>query len=267
MTTQSLEERLTEAVRQNDELRKAAEEYRAQLRIAEKGREHALQTARLANEEVQHFIYAMGHDLRAALRNVVTHSQLLQRQQAQNPETKDFVKVILEGASEMNGFIEDVLAFSRAGAASTRTHIDLGVIVKLQLMNLDKEIKESGAVISFENLPEAEVNESDLGKVFFQLFRNAMRYRNAEPPRIEVTSEEKSDAFLISVRDNGVGIRPDYHKQVFAPFKRLHGKEVPGRGLGLAMARKIIRAHGGEIWVESDGQHGSVFRFTLPYQP
>jgi len=100
--------------------------------------------------------------------------------------------------------------------------------------------------------------------MFQQIIGNALKFRGAEAPRIEVTAQEEPEQVVVSVHDNGPGVEPKYHEAVFTPFKRLHGREVPGTGLGLAMCRKIVHAHGGKIWVESDGQHGSTFKFTIP---
>ncbi|MBV9764045.1 MAG: hypothetical protein JOZ48_04290 [Acidobacteriaceae bacterium] len=99
--------------------------------------------------------------------------------------------------------------------------------------------------------------------MFQQLFSNALKFRGTETPRIEVTAIEDAEKCRISVGDNGPGVEPRFQEQIFEPFKRLHGKEVPGSGLGLPLCKKIVQAHGGKIWVESDGVHGSVFQIAL----
>jgi light-regulated signal transduction histidine kinase (bacteriophytochrome) len=141
----------------------------------------------------------------------------------------------------------------------------LGSALQPALFKLAVQIRESGAEITCGDLPEVQADDAQLAQVFEQLIKNAIAFRSNEPPRIEITAEEGTDASLVSVRDNGIGIDARFHDFVFSPFKRLHGKEVPGAGLGLAICRKIIGAHGGRIWVESDGTHGSTFKFTVPF--
>jgi light-regulated signal transduction histidine kinase (bacteriophytochrome) len=120
-------------------------------------------------------------------------------------------------------------------------------------------------VVSSGPLPEANVNEIQFTILFEELIENAIRYRDDAPPRIDILSEEAEDGHVISIRDNGMGIKPEYHRTVFQPFKRLHGKEISGIGLGLAICSKIASAHQGRIWVESEGANGSVFKITLPF--
>ena len=143
--------------------------------------------------------------------------------------------------------------------------VSLSAVIQSVLFRLNGHIRECGASIQCGELPEVTVDERQLAQVFEQLVRNALAYRSAEPPKIAISAEEGDDSWTISVRDNGKGIEPRFHEQVFQPFKRLHGKDVAGPGLGLAVSRKIVAAQGGRIWVESDGAHGSTFKFTIPF--
>jgi light-regulated signal transduction histidine kinase (bacteriophytochrome) len=155
-------------------------------------------------------------------------------------------------------------AYARAGAAPKPSEVNLNTIVQWAMLNLDQAIRDAGARIVCRPLPEAIVDESEFVQLFQHLLTNALKYRSAEPPEIEISATTEDGASVISVRDNGSGIEPKYHQQVFVPFKRLHARELSGSGLGLALCRKIIEAHGGKIWVESDGEHGSAFKFTVP---
>jgi signal transduction histidine kinase len=224
------------------------------------------EAAQSASQELQDVVYAIGHDLRAALRNVMSYSQLLQRQQPLPDESAEFTALILQGATEMNAFIDDVLAFSRAGGGGRRTTVRLNAIVQWAMTKWPPGTFGPGAAeLEMQDLPEVHVNESEFVLVFHHLIGNALRFAGTDHPSILIGSDEGSESWVISVQDNGPGIAPEFQKQVFAPFKRLHGKDIPGRGLGLAICRKIIRAHGGEIWVESNGQHGSTFKFSIPF--
>jgi len=166
----------------------------------------------------------------------------------------------------MNTLIHDLLLFSRVGASEKlrRTPVMLGNALQFALLNLDRSIKEENAVVTQDELPEAIADETQLVQLFQNLISNSLKYRGEQPPLIHVSCEEIEDEWLITVRDNGIGIDPQYHQQIFGVFKRLHGRSIPGTGIGLAICRKIVENHGGRIWVESDGKTGSAFRFTLP---
>jgi signal transduction histidine kinase len=217
------------------------------------------------NEEMQHFVYAVSHDLRAPLRGIFSYAQLLQRQPAQADQSKELTAFILESANEMNTLVEDLLKYSRAGGSPRLTTHKLDALVQWAWMNLQTQVQGTNAEMTHGDLPEVNVDESQFVQLFQQLFSNALKFSAEAPPRIHVAAEERAGDYLISVQDNGPGIEPKYHEIVFTPLKRLHPKTIPGTGLGLAICRKIVRAHGGQIWVESDGQNGSVFKFTLPF--
>ncbi len=250
----STDQQLAEAVRENQELKETLREL-----------EQSMATAKAAVEETDHLLYALSHDFRQLLRTMSSYAQLLERQFALNEDASEMTAFIVKGANEMKTLMEDVLKYSRLKTSSERTTIGLGSVVQWAAANMHSKIREMGAEITCGDLPEVAVNESQFVQLFEQLFANALKFRSSEAPKIQVSAEEDSDAYLISVRDNGVGIDAKYREAIFAPFKRLHGKEVPGSGLGLAICQRIVRAHGGRIWVESDGQQGSAFRFTLPF--
>jgi light-regulated signal transduction histidine kinase (bacteriophytochrome) len=130
--------------------------------------------------------------------------------------------------------------------------------------NLQSAIAETNASVSFGQLPVVTANPLHLAQVFQNLISNALKYRSNQPPRIAVSALEQEQNWLFTVEDNGIGIRPEYQAQIFGIFKRLHGNEYPGTGIGLAICKKIVDRHGGSIWVESEPGKGSRFSFTLP---
>jgi signal transduction histidine kinase len=166
----------------------------------------------------------------------------------------------------MHTLISDLLTYSRVGAASElkRAPFPLGNALQWALLNLDHSLREQKATVTYDEMPEVIANESQMTQLFQNLLSNALKYKGNLPPLIHVGAEDDGDEWTISVRDNGEGINPEYKDHIFGVFKRLHGREVSGTGIGLAICRKIVENHGGHIWVESDGKNGSNFRFTLP---
>jgi light-regulated signal transduction histidine kinase (bacteriophytochrome) len=249
--TKTLEERLAEALRERSALEQTLEQAQA--------------AALSAQEELRIFAYAASHDLQEPLRAISSYAQLLERQYAASAEAAEFTSYIVDAVNRMTVLIRDLLTYSRLAQPQRRT-ISLASLVQWAMMSLDLPIREAKARIVYEELPEVQVDESQTVQLFQQLLSNALKYRSAEPPEIEITAEERGDAYTISVRDNGMGIEPRFHEQIFGVFKRLHGREVPGTGMGLALCRKIVEGHNGRIWVETaEGEHGSVFKFTLPF--
>jgi chemotaxis family two-component system sensor kinase Cph1 len=132
-------------------------------------------------------------------------------------------------------------------------------------MNLNPLIKETSAVITNDPLPTVHADQAQLAQLFQQLLTNSLRFRGKDTPKIHIRAARHSAThYLFSVCDNGVGIAKEFHQRIFGVFKRLHGKDVPGTGIGLAVCRKIVEAHNGQIWVESDAGHGATFHFLLP---
>ena len=146
----------------------------------------------------------------------------------------------------------------------TRGPVDTNSQLAAAVENLESAIANSGAEITHGDLPAVAVDGTSLVQIFQNLIGNAIRYRSSKPPRIHIAARAVEDAWLFSCRDNGIGIAPEYHAQIFEPFKRLHGIEIPGSGIGLAVCKKIVERYRGKIWVESSGDEGSIFYFTVP---
>ncbi|MGA8597081.1 MAG: ATP-binding protein [Bryobacteraceae bacterium] len=233
---------------------------------AERALYQSVEALRKANEELQQFAYAASHDLQEPLRTISSYAQLLERRYGGDKEASEYTAFIVEGVSRMNTLISDLLTYSRVGPASElkRAPFELANALQWALLNLDHSFRERNATATRDELPEVIANESQMTQLFQNLLSNSLKYRSSLPPLIHVAAEDSGDEWIISVRDNGVGIKPEYANHVFGVFKRLHGRDVPGTGIGLAICRKIVENHGGRIWVESDGKNGSDFRFTLP---
>src|SRR5581483_7109393 len=199
---------------------------------------------------MEHLIYAVSHDFRTPLRSMSSYAQLLERQFALNEEAREMTGFIVKGVNDLRLLVEDTLKYSRIKPAPERRSLPLAPIVQWAVLNLRDAVKQADAKVEFGELPELSINESQFVQPFEQLISNGLKFRTDSPPLIEITAEETEDGQLVSIHDNGIGIEAKYHEAVFAPFKRLQGREIPGTGLGLAICRKIVRAHGGKIWVE-----------------
>ena len=220
------------------------------------------------NADLRQFAYVAGHDLQEPLRTIASYAQLLSNRHAPKlgEEGNEFIGFISGAVQRMDALIRDLLAYSRVvnQDALPREEIALDGIVLWAMMNLQHSIRESDAVVRFHDLPTVYGDRTELAQVFQNLLGNAIKYRRAQPPVIDVEARRSGGNWHISVRDNGIGIAPEYHERIFGLFKRLHGKQYDGTGLGLAICKRIVEKHGGRIWVESVPDLGSTFHFTLP---
>jgi chemotaxis family two-component system sensor kinase Cph1 len=218
--------------------------------------------------EVQKFLQGAVHDLRAALRGVGVTAEILRNalEGQIEGETNEAFQRLLAGVSTMNVILAGISSYSTALPADyTFRSLPVEAALRSALRILDARISETGAVVTKQGaLPRVSGDWDRITELFQHLIGNAIRYRSAEPPRIEIQAQRNQDDWLLSVRDNGIGIDPKHTDMLFVPFRRLHGSEIPGVGLGLAICKKIVEAHRGKIWVESAAEKGSTFFFTLP---
>ena len=221
-----------------------------------------------SNEDLQQFAYAASHDLQEPLRMVSGYIQLLSRRYAGklDADADEYIQFAVDGANRMGQLIRDLLAFSRLGNPETRRleQVDMSSAVHWALLNLQAAINESGAAVTHDPLPSVTGDQSRLALVMQNLIGNAIKYRSAEPPRIHVSAEREGEHWVFCVADNGVGFEMKYAERIFGVFKRLHGKDFPGTGIGLSIAKKVVEIHKGRIWADSEPGKGSRFYFTLP---
>jgi light-regulated signal transduction histidine kinase (bacteriophytochrome) len=221
-----------------------------------------------SNAELEQFAYVASHDLQEPLRTVANFAQLLLKRYRGKLDAKadDFIDFIVDGVTRMQGLINDLLAYSRVGNRGKESGpADSAALLRQALENLQAAVDESGAQITCERLPVVNCDGGQIMQVFQNLVGNSIKFRNGPPPRIHVGVERTAAEWVFSVRDNGIGIDPQYAGRIFEIFQRLHAqREYPGSGIGLAIARKIVERHGGRIWVESKLQQGATFFFTLP---
>ncbi|MGH9630042.1 MAG: sensor histidine kinase, partial [Bryobacteraceae bacterium] len=220
------------------------------------------------NADLERFAFAVSHDLQEPLRIVAAYTQLLTRKyrDAADAETEQFSRYILAGVERMRALLKDLLSYSQVIHDSDRQYpkTDMNAVLDAVMTTCEVLIRESGAVITTDLLPSACADETQLAEVLQNLLTNAIRYSDKKPPRIHISAHSGDEHHTFFVRDNGIGIPPRYYDLVFGLFKRLHSKEVPGTGIGLALCKRIVELHGGRIWVESEVGAGSTFFFTLP---
>ena len=167
----------------------------------------------------------------------------------------------------MLGLIDDLLAYSRAGRGKATEPTDVAAVVAKVLKGLTVGIQESGAVVTHDPLPTITANPLELTQVFQNLIGNAIKFKGQRKPKSTSAPSGRTDGWLFSVRDNGIGIDPQFADRIFMIFQRLHTREqYPGTGIGLAICKKIVERHGGRIWVESQPGEGATFYFTIPDQ-
>jgi PAS domain S-box-containing protein len=222
-----------------------------------------------SNDELTQFAYVSSHDLQEPLRMVASYTQLLAKRYKGrlDSDADEFIAYAVDGCNRMQGLIQDLLAYSRAGKnGKVLCEISGENALQDALKNLRATIEQSGAVVTHDLLPAITSDDAQLTQVFQNLVGNAIKYRRAEAPHVHVSATKNGgDEWIFAVRDNGLGIDPKYFERIFILFQRLHGRnEFEGTGIGLAICKKIVDRLGGRIWVESQPEHGSTFYFALP---
>jgi PAS domain S-box-containing protein len=228
---------------------------------------HTEELAR-SNAELEQFASVASHDLQEPLRTVANFAQLLQERYKGRLDAKadEFIDFMVDGVTRMQELINDLLAYSRVGSRGKEfVPADCGAALEQALKNLHVAVEESGAQVTHDSLPIVKCDRAQIMQLFQNLVGNSIKFRSAQPPRTHVGVERGPSEWVFSVKDNGIGIDPQYAERVFEIFQRLHTrKEYPGTGIGLAIAKKIVQRHGGRIWVESKLHQGATFFFTLP---
>ena len=221
-----------------------------------------------SNEELERFAYVSSHDLQEPLRMVTLYSQLLERRYKNrlDDDADDFIEYIVENAKRMKQLIDDLLEYSRVSSQTKQyENVNIEKILDNVLKNLSISIIENNVRVTYESLPNILADKNQMLQVFQNLITNAIKFRGDKSPEVNISAYKNQNEWIFSVSDNGIGIKPEHQKQIFAVFKRLHTKEeYPGSGIGLSITQKIIKQHGGQIWVESESGKGSIFYFSIP---
>ncbi len=244
--------------------RKEAEELR---RAHNKLKKRTAELAR-SNADLKQFAYVASHDLQEPLRAVVSYLQLLERRYAGKLDERADKYIIhaVEGGLRMQGLINDLLAYSRVETLGKKLQVvDVERVVDDALRNLRVAIRENDAVISRDPMPALRADQIQLTQVFQNLVANAIKFRREAPPEIHIGAQPQDDGWRFSVTDNGIGIDMKHADRIFVIFQRLHTRRAyEGTGIGLAICKRIIERHDGQMWVESELEKGSIFYFTLP---
>ncbi len=222
-----------------------------------------------SNADLKQFAYIASHDLQEPLRTIVSFTQLLRKRYSSQlgQEGEEFLEYAAEGARRMQRLIKDLLAYSSATTERelVRSPTDCEHALETALRNLAAGIRESGASVTHDSLPKVHAHPTQVVRVFQNLVGNSIKYRrDGEPPKIHVAAERDGAHWRLSVRDNGPGFEPAESERIFGVFQRLQDRSVPGTGIGLAICKRIVEAHGGRIWAESKLGEGATFFFTLP---
>ena len=242
----------------------------AMQQLAESNRnlEVVVQELKERNSELDQFNYVASHDLQEPVRKLVSFSNLLE--QDLGDELDDVVRqdlhYIVDAAQRMRQLVQDLLALSRTGrSAMKKERLALDQCVNDALQTLQLRIEETGAEIVREPLPEVVGDATMLTQLYQNLIGNALKFTGDQTPVVRLTASRQEDHWLLGVEDNGIGLKPEYAERIFQPFQRLHSRaEYPGTGIGLAICRKTVQRHRGELTVESESGSGARFRFTLP---
>ena len=221
-----------------------------------------------SNEELEMFAYIASHDLQEPLRMVSSYLQLLSRRYGEqlDEEAQEFIFFAVDGAKRMHQLINDLLAYSRVGTRGKKfTDVDVQQILDNTLRLMQFAIRDNNATITSDPMPIVLADESQLSQLFQNLLSNAIKFQTDTPPIVHIAAEKQDDCWQFSVKDNGIGIDPTSSMRIFDVFHRLHSRDsYPGTGIGLAICKKIIERHGGNIWVQSKKGMGATFYFTLP---
>ena len=252
----------------NKELEQRVTERTTELVQAKKQLENINRELLHSNQELEQFAYIVSHDLQTPLRSLNMFTQLLAQEYKEqlDDQADEYISYIADGATRMQNLIQDLLAYSRAGKhEQTWISVDLEETLKQVIADLQPNITENKAEIIVKNLPTVIANPVEMSQLLQNLITNGIKFRGKANPRIEIDTISQPKQWLISVKDNGIGIEKQYSHKVFQIFQRLHPQnKYPGTGIGLTICQKIVERYGGKIWVESLVGKSSTFYFTLP---
>lgn len=237
-------------------------------RNAEDTLKRTLEELERSNAELEQFAYVASHDLQEPLRAVTGCVQLLQKSYGGKlgSDADELIRHAVEGAARMKTLIGDLLAFSRVGTRGKPFEpTDCNAALDGALANLTVAMRESRAKVTRDPLPTVNADPAQMRQLFQNLIGNGLKFHGEQDPEIHVGARSQDGGWLFSVRDNGIGIEPQYRERIFVIFQRLHTRtEYEGTGVGLAICKRIVERHGGDIWVESEPGRGSTFFFTIP---
>ena len=223
-----------------------------------------------SNQELQQFAYVASHDLQEPLRAVAGYLGLIDERFRDKLDDKGrhHMAGAIEGAERMHTLINDLLDLSRVGTRGGEFQsADFNTVLDMALKNLAAAVEQNHAVVARSPLPTLPVDANQIAMLFQNLIGNAIKFHGERPPEIDVSARWQAGHWVFAVRDNGIGIEPQYYEQIFQIFRRLHTrKQYAGTGIGLAVCKKIVERHGGRIWVQSQPGLGSTFFFTIPDQ-
>lgn len=237
-------------------------------KLAESALRQSAQELARSNLDLEQFAYVASHDLQEPLRAVAGCVQVLRKRYAGklDPRADELISHTVEGVHRMQTLINDLLSYSRVGSLGAAfAPCDCNEVLAAALSNLETTVREAGAGITSGSLPVLFADAAQLTQLFQNLLSNAIKFRSQDPPRIHVSAERAENVWLFSVKDNGIGIDPDYFERIFIIFQKLHTRtEYAGTGIGLAICKKIVERHGGQIHLHSAPGKGSTFTFSLP---
>ena len=229
-------------------------------------RKRAEQELKRYNAELEQFAYVAAHDLQEPLRTVKSYAQLLKKRYHDrlDADADEFIKFVTSGVERMSELITGLQVFTALNRSTDVEPADAKQVLTSTLQSIEAALEQSGTAVTAGELPVVRANAVQLGQVFQNLINNAIKYRSDDPPRIHIDAVRAGGQWEFRVKDNGIGLDMKYANQIFGVFRRLHGHEIPGTGIGLAIVKKIVESHGGRIWVVSEPGKGAEFHFTLP---
>ncbi len=234
---------------------------------AESQLELTLKQLRRSNSELEQFTYIASHDLQEPLRMICSFLQLLQRRYEYqlDADADEFIEFAVDGANRMHDLIENLLEFSEVTTEGKKfNNVDMKNVLEETLNNLAISIRENNATITYGKLPVLKADYKQMIQLFENLIGNAIKYRNKNSPQINISARKEDRKWIFSIKDNGIGIDPKYSDRIFKIFKRLHSNnKYEGTGIGLAISKRIVERHGGNMWVDSKSGEGSTFYFTI----
>jgi light-regulated signal transduction histidine kinase (bacteriophytochrome) len=252
----------------NARLYEAAQQELIERRRAEEALAQKAAELFSSNAELNQFFFVSSHHLQEPVRSIVSYLQLLQRRYEGKlgQDADDFITFAVNGAIRIRELINAQIAYSHIGKhGRTFMPTDCSAAVDSVIGGLEPAIKEHDVMVTRSKLPSVSADANQIMQLFHHLIDNAIKFRTANSPQIHIDAHEEGDQWVFSVRDNGIGIAPQYFDRIFRIFQRLHkGEEYPGTGIGLAICKRIVERHGGRIWLESAPGEGSTFYFTLP---